>query len=224
MTLSPLGDSAVVVSFGNGLDELALPRVRALAEALARNLPAGVVDVVPAFASVTVFYEPARIGGYAHLCAEIEARAHRADAVVLTHEAHGVEIPVCYEGDLGCDLPVVAGHSGLTMGRVVELHSSADYLVHAVGFAPGFAYLGGLPEKIHMPRRATPRTNVPAGAVGIGGGQTGVYPLTSPGGWNLIGRTPLKMFDVTRAEPALLRVGDRVNFRAISREEFAAWK
>jgi inhibitor of KinA len=224
MTLSPLGDSAVVVSLGSGLDELALPRVRALAEALARDLPAGVVDVVPAFASVTVFYTPARIGSYAQLCAEIGARAERADAAVLTQESRRVEIPVCYEGEFAPDLGDVAAHSGLTIQRVVELHSGAEYLVHAVGFAPGFAYLGGLPEKIHTPRRVTPRTSVPAGTVGIGGAQTGVYSLATPGGWNLIGRTPLHMFDPTRGEPALLRVGDRVKFRAISAQEFAAWR
>ena len=224
MTLSPLGDSAVVVSLGTGLDELALPRVRALAEALTRDMPAGVVDVVPAFASVTVYYAPAHISGYAQLCAEIEARAQRADAGVLTQESRSVEIPVCYEGDFGCDLADVATHTGLTVARVIELHSGADYLVHAVGFAPGFAYLGGLPEKLHTPRRATPRTSVPAGTVGIGGEQTGVYSLATPGGWNLIGRTPLKMFDATRAEPALLRVGDQVKFRAIGAEEFAVWK
>lgn len=224
MTLSPLGDSAVVVALGTGLDELMLLRVRALAEALTRDLPAGVVDVVPAFASVTVFYDPVRIGDYAQLCATIEARAARADAGMLTQESRRIEIPVCYGGAFGPDLAAVAAHSYLSAARVVELHSGADYLVHAIGFAPGFAYLGGLPGKIHTPRRATPRTSVPAGSVGIGGEQTGVYPLTTPGGWNLIGRTPLAMFDATRAEPALLRVGDRVTFRAISTEEFTAWK
>ncbi len=224
MTLSPLGDSAVVATLGTGLDELALPRVRALAETLARDLPAGVVDVVPAFASVTVFYDPTRIGSYAQLCAAIEARAARAEAGVLTQESRRVEIPVCYGGEFGPDLAEVATRAGLSVQAVVALHSGGNFLVHAVGFAPGFAYLGGLPEKIQTPRRPTPRTNVPAGTVGIGGEQTGVYPLVTPGGWNLIGRTPLKMFDATRAEPALLRVGDHVKFQAISREGFTAWK
>lgn len=224
MTLSPLGDSAVVATLGTGLDELALPRVRALAEVLHRDLPAGVVDVVPAFASVTVFYDPARIGGFAQLCAAIEVRAARADAGVLTQEPRRIEIPVCYGGEFGPDLADVAARAGLSPEAVIALHSGGNYLVHAVGFAPGFAYLGGLPEKIHTPRRATPRTSVPAGTVGIGGEQTGVYPLVTPGGWNLLGRTPVKMFDATRAEPALVRVGDRVRFRAIRAEEFASWK
>lgn len=220
MTLSPLGDSAVVAALGTGLDELALPRVSALAAALLHDRPAGVVDIVPAFATVTVFYDPAHAGGYAQLCAEIELRAARADSSVLSVPARVIEIPVCYGGDFGPDLAAVAAHCGLGAERVVALHSGADYRVHAIGFAPGFAYLGGLPEKIHAPRRATPRTSVPAGTVGIGGEQTGVYPLATPGGWNLIGRTPRRMFDPASDEPALLHAGDRVRFRAIGLEEF----
>jgi inhibitor of KinA len=224
MTLSPLGDSAVVLTLGQGLDASMLLRVRAVAAALASDPMAGVVDVVPAFASVTVFYEPARIAGYAQLCAAITARAGRAEAGVVARPERRIEIPVCYEGEFGADLGDVATRHGLTIARVIELHTGAEYRVQAVGFAPGFAYLGGLPEKIYTPRRATPRTSVPAGTVGIGGAQTGVYPFATPGGWNLIGRTPLKMFDATRAEPALLRAGDQVTFRAIGAGEFAAWK
>src|SRR5258708_35074870 len=125
MTLSPLGDRAVVVALGSGLDSLALPRVRVLAEALGRERLAGVVDVVPAFATVTVFYEPVRIGSYAQLCAAIEGCAVRADASVLAHEARRIEIPVCYEGEFAPDLSDVAARSGLAPDRVVELHSGA---------------------------------------------------------------------------------------------------
>lgn len=224
MTLSPLGDSAVVVALGSGLDEAVLRRVRALATALERDRPAGVVEVVPAFASVTVFYDAVHTGGYARLCAEIEARAAKAEAVLVSQEARTFEIPVCYGGEAGPDLSEVAARAGLSTEAVVALHTGSDYLVHAIGFAPGFAYLGGLPEKLHTPRRATPRTAVPAGTVGIGGAQTGVYPLATPGGWNLIGRTPRRLFDAGRAEPALLRTGDRVRFRAISVGELAAWR
>jgi inhibitor of KinA len=131
-----------------------------------------------------------------------------------------VEIPVCYGGELGPDLDDVARAHGLTPDEVVALHTEAEYLVYMIGFMPGFAYLGGLPAQIATPRRKTPRTAVPAGTVGIGGQQTGVYPLVSPGGWNLIGRTPVKIFDITRAEPTLLLTGDRVRFRAILRAEF----
>ena len=224
MTLSPLGDSALVVALGSGLDESALPRVRALMAQLAHDRLAGVLEIVPAFATFTVFYDPVRSGGYEPLCREIENCAACADAALVSQATPQVEIPVCYGGDFGPDLAEVAARCGLSAERVVALHSGSRYVVHAVGFTLGFAYLGGLPEKIHTPRRATPRTSVPAGSVGIGGAQTGVYPLTAPGGWNLIGRTPLALFDATQAEPARLSVGERVTFRAISREEFAAWK
>jgi inhibitor of KinA len=112
----------------------------------------------------------------------------------------------------------------MSSGDVIDIHTGGDYLVYMVGFMPGFAYLGGLDERLVTPRRTSPRTAVPAGTVGIGGQQTGVYPLVSPGGWNLIGRTPLKIFDVNRDEPALLATGDRVRFRAISLAEFSAWR
>lgn len=224
MTLSPLGDSAVVVALGPGPDETALRRVRALAEALDRDRPAGVVEVVPAFASVTVFYDAVHCGGYAHLCAELEARVARTELALVSQQSRSLEIPVCYGGECGPDLGEVAAGAGVSPEKAVALHAGADYRVHAIGFAPGFAYLGGLPERLHTPRRATPRVGVPAGTVGIGGAQTGVYPLATPGGWNLIGRTPLRLFDAGRTEPALLRTGDRVRFRAISAEEFAAWR
>jgi inhibitor of KinA len=224
MTLSPLGDTAVVVALSAGTDGPALPRVQALAVALERDPPAGVVDVVPAFASVTVHYNPLRTGGFAALCAQIEARAARAESAAMVDVCRIVEIPVCYGGEWGPDLAEVATRAGVEVEAVVALHTEGEYSVQAVGFAPGFAYLSGLPETIHTPRRATPRTSVPAGTVGIGGEQTGVYPLATPGGWNLIGRTPLRMFDAARETPALLRVGDRVRFRAISQEKFARWK
>ena len=223
MTLTPLGDSAVVIAVGAGLDESVLARVRVIASALGRDPPPGVVDIVPAFATVTVYYDPAHITNFSSLCATLEARATRADAALPTGETRVVELPVCYAGEFGPDLGDVAARAGVTMEQVIALHRGANYLVHAIGFTPGFAYLGGLPIAIHMPRRATPRTQVPAGSVAIGGAMTGVYPLVTPGGWNLIGRTPLKMFDALRPEPALLRAGDRVRFRAITPEEFAAW-
>jgi inhibitor of KinA len=135
-----------------------------------------------------------------------------------------VEIPVCYGGEHGPDLEAVAARAGVEPAEAARLHSKAVYTVQAIGFTPGFPYLAGLPAALHAPRRPTPRETVPAGSVGIGGAQTGVYPLASPGGWNLIGRTPLRLFRAEEANPSVLRVGDRVRFRPITVEEFAAWK
>ena len=239
MSLNPLGDAAVVLTFDQSLDEALVARVCALADAIERDRLEGVTDVVPAFATVAVFYDPVQIKSYAGLCAALQTCVQGASssggdgagASGFSRSGSGkadaarlVEIPVCYGGEFGPDLGQVAMHAGLTVEEIVALHSGASYFVQAIGFAPGFAYLGGLPGKIHTPRRATPRTQVPAGAVGIGGALTGVYPLATPGGWNLIGRTPLKMFDSERREPVLIRAGDHVRFRVITAKEFAAWE
>jgi inhibitor of KinA len=224
MTLFPLGDAALVLEFGHQLDDATLAQVRALAASLGRDPPAGVTDVVPAFASVTVFYDLGQGVTYDQLCGELRTRAGRAASRPPFATTRAVEIPVCYGGEFGPDLGLVAAHAGLSTEEVVALHSGGDYRVHAIGFVPGFPYLGGLPVQLHTPRRATPRTQVPAGAVGIGGAQTGVYPLATPGGWNLIGRTPLALFRPTEEPPALLHAGDTVKFRPITMEEFAAWR
>jgi inhibitor of KinA len=132
-----------------------------------------------------------------------------------------VEIPVCYGGEFGPDLQDVADSHGLTAERAIELHASTTYTVYFLGFAPGFAYLGEVAEELVTPRLATPRKSVPAGSVGIAGSQTGVYPISTPGGWRLLGRTPVAMFRPERAEMSLLSIGDRVRFSPISREQFA---
>jgi inhibitor of KinA len=131
-----------------------------------------------------------------------------------------VEIPVCYESEFAPDLDDVARHAQISTEEVVDLHSAAEYRVACIGFVPGFTFLAGLPEKLATPRRDTPRKEIPPGSVGIGGWQTGIYPSRSPGGWNLIGRTPLKLFDPTTNPPTTLRPGDRVRFRVITSEKF----
>jgi inhibitor of KinA len=225
MTLSPLGDSALVLTLGEEVDDAMSARVAGVAEAIRRAAVAGVVDVVPAFATVTVFYDVSRTGAYSGFEARVVAIANEAgDTTSRSPIGRTVEIPVCYGGEYGPDLETVAAHAGAGLDELIEMHSGAEYRVHAIGFVPGFGYLGGLPHKLHAPRRATPRPSVAVGSVGIGGSQTGVYPMVTPGGWNLIGRTPLVMFDATRNQPALLHTGDRVRFRAISSEEFVAWK
>ena len=225
MHFAPLGDSAVMITLGDTIDERTHRLVRAAASRIRSDPPPGFVDLVPAFVSIVVHYDPLAAapdgGGAPHDRVVNFLRDRLLDIDVQELGApHIVEIPVCYGGDLGPDLDDVARLHGLTAEEVIRLHTGADYLVYMIGFMPGFAYLGGLPERIATARRKTPRTAVPAGTVGIGGRQTGVYPLVSPGGWNLIGRTPVKIFDIARDEPTLLSTGDRVRFRPISRADF----
>lgn len=236
MHFSPLGDQAVTITVGNSIDEATHRRVRAVVARLdeARALSDVVIDVVPAFVSVAVHYDPSRVrtdgaprdvpyeAPYEAFVATLAELLANVESEALP-PARTIEIPVCYGGDLGPDLGDVAARHGLTEDEVVRIHTEGQYLVYMVGFMPGFAYLGGLSERIATPRRSSPRKAVPAGAVGIGGQQTGVYPMVSPGGWNLIGRTPRAIFDITRAEPSLLATGDRVRFRPMSRDAFDRW-
>ncbi len=218
MEIVPLGDTALIVRVGDSLGAV-LSAQRKLEGA---DLP-GVRDIAPAFASVAVFFDsPGKLR--AGLNAVEMALRGRGRSPKGTAKPLLVEVPVCYDAKFALDLDRVAGHCDLSPNEVVERHAAARYDVRCVGFTPGFPFLGGLPPKLATPRREKPRTVVPAGAVGIGGAQTGIYPLPSPGGWNIIGRTPLRLFDVTREPAALLRAGDQVRIRAISREEFEAWE
>lgn len=223
MRFAPLGDAAITVDFGPQPDAATTGRLQSLARALQQDPPSGAVDVVPAYVTVTVFYDGDVAGDFAARCAAIEARANAMAEGPGTAGAM-VEIPVCYDHELGPDLPRVAAQAQCTEAEVVAWHSAGEYRVEAVGFSPGFPYLSGLSGKLHTPRLATPRVVVPAGSVGIGGAQTGVYPRATPGGWNLIGRTPVILFDPENRPPARLQLGDRVRFRVITREEFFAWK
>jgi inhibitor of KinA len=218
-----MGDAAISVRLVEPAGRLPLEQVRAVSDALRQAALVGVVDIVPAPASVTVFYDPACWPDFDRLCAHVREIARQAQPEVAVVPAI-VDIPVCYERAFAPDLGNVAKRAGISEAEVVTLHAGVVYVVQAIGFAPGFPYLGGLPEKLHTPRLATPRTVLLAGSVGIGGHLTGIYPLATPGGWNLIGRTPLALFDPSAASPAKLRVGDRVRFKAITMEEFAAWK
>ncbi|MFC3802249.1 5-oxoprolinase subunit PxpB [Cohnella sp. GCM10012308] len=237
--LLPLGDSAVTVQLGETICRQTHDRVRQLAEHLERHRFPGMIEYVPAFLSVTVYFEPFEaLAGLGILTDPTDSSdpsgsadplglvaGWLGDQLVKLEEAaqttpRVTEIPVCYGGELGPDLPEVAAAHGLSEQEVVEIHASADYLVYMLGFAPGFAYLGGLPQRIATPRRQTPRLSIPAGTVGIAGDQTGVYPIATPGGWQLIGKTPEPLFLPDATPPTLLRAGDIVRFRPISREEF----
>lgn len=218
-----LGLHAFVLPVGDVVSETVRLRVAALADAIRVAALAHVTDVVPGMASVVVHHDALGVGRASLARALDDLAAAAGDGA--PREARLVEIPVCYEGDdLAPDLAKVAAAHGMPPAELVARHAAGAYVVHMLGFLPGFPYLGGLEPRLHTPRRATPRTRVPAGSVGIGGAQTGIYPLESPGGWHLIGRTPLRLFDASRAEPALLRAGDRVRFVAIARATFDAMR
>lgn len=228
MRFTPLGDRAVMITLGATIDEATHRLVRSASARIDQRPPAGFVDQVPAFVSIAVHYDPliAARGTsktpYERVVDDLSVALDGLTAERLP-PARVVEVPVSYGGALGPDLDDVARAHEITADEVVRIHTSGDYLVYMVGFMPGFAYLGGLSPKLATPRRTTPRTIVPAGTVGIGGSQTGVYPLDSPGGWNLIGKTPLAVFDIARPQPALLATGDRVRFRAITETDFRNW-
>jgi KipI family sensor histidine kinase inhibitor len=175
---------------------------------------------VPTFAALLVYYDPAVIG-YEALCEAIRALAAQADTAVLP-EARQVELPCCYDPELGLDLEAAAARLGLAVEELVRLHAGAEYLVYFIGFTPGLPYMAGMPERIRLPRLETPRTRVPAGSVGIGGSQCCIYSVESPGGYWILGRTPARLYDPDREEPTLLRPGDHVRFRPITRAEFEA--
>jgi len=210
VTIRPASDRSLLVSFGHEISEESRRRVASLSRGLSGVR--GILNFHPAYSSVLVDYDP-RLRGRVELEAllrELAINGAGADAA-----QRAVEIPVRYGGVCGPDLEDVARHTGLSAERVVELHSSTEYLVHFLGFSPGFPYLGGLPAQLATPRLAAPRTLVPGGSVAIGGSQTGIYPMDSPGGWRIIGRTPLRLFDAQASPPALLVMGDRVRFTPI---------
>jgi KipI family sensor histidine kinase inhibitor len=203
----PLGDTAIVCEAPPPATLACQRRVWAAAQA-ARGWPQ-VREVVPGMNNLTVVFNPLATDGDT-LSRQLASAWAAADDAPDT--GRDVEIPVQYGGEFGPDLQAVADHSGLPVDEVVRRHAAGEYIVFFLGFQPGFAYLGGLAKELHTPRRAEPRLEVPAGSVGIGGEQTGIYPASSPGGWQLIGRTALRLFDPTQMPPTLLQPGDRVHF------------
>lgn len=225
----PLGDAAIVVEFGTTISEDVHKKVRAFAAYLETNQFPGMIEYVPAFTTVTLFYNPWMVSKQGKLDAYQEVTSYILN--IQNHiketelpETRVVEIPVCYGDEFGPDLAFVAEHARLTIPEVIEIHAKAEYLVCMIGFAPGFPYLGGMDKRIAAPRRKSPRRVIPAGSVGIAGNQTGIYPLKTPGGWQLIGRTPLSLFDPHRQPPVLLQAGNKVRFVPVSRAAYAAFQ
>jgi inhibitor of KinA len=208
-----------VVGFGDEATAEANLTVRQFQRRLdAASLP-GVVETVPAFTTVTIVYDPIR-ARYEQLAAAVEQILAESPSEIEGLNPRTVEIPVHYGGDFGPDLGFVASHNGLTEQHVIDIHSQPRYLVYMIGFAPGFPYLGGMSERIAAPRRDNPRASIPVGSVGIAGRQTGVYSIETPGGWQLIGRTPLRLFRPQENRPSLLEAGDEVRFDPITRSEY----
>lgn len=214
------GDRALVVEFGNEIDAEVNRRVHVLGRSLMQEVPE-VKEVVPTYRSLLVYFDPLVISR-SRLSARIEELIGSGDGGAASAGARVVEIPVCYGGDFGPDIGFVAEHNGLSQEEVIAVHTSRPYLVYMLGFTPGFPYLGGMSERIATPRLKTPRTIIPAGSVGIAGSQTGFYPVASPGGWQLIGRTPIKGFDPQSATPFMIAAGDYLQFRSVSPTEYEA--
>jgi inhibitor of KinA len=215
----PLSDIAVVIELGEEIDQATHQKVRRVAHLIDSGSPEGMVEYIPAFTTVTVIYDPL-VTSYELFSKRLQTLLDQPPAESAALEDRRVDIPVCYGGDFGPDLDGVASHTGLSSAEVIAIHSEPEYLVYMIGFAPGFPYLGGMPERLASPRRESPRAKIPAGSVGIAGSQTGVYPIETPGGWQLIGRTPLRLFRPEKNEPSLLRTGDRVRFHAIEQDEY----
>lgn len=221
----PMGDQALIVEFGDRVDPVLSAQIAAVAQRLRESRPIGMLDVVPAYSTLALHYDPAEVGAGAspyEALVETIGSWLKTQTAATPPDGHLTEIPVRYGGAFGEDLEALAQSRNLSVEEVIAIHSGATYHVHMLGFVPGFAYLGGLDARLATPRLDTPRPHVPAGSVAIGGTQTGVYPLDTPGGWHIIGRTPLQLFRPDAMPPCLLNAGDSVRFVPISAQEFEA--
>lgn len=212
------GDSSLLIEFGKIISPDINRKIAVTVQLIKAQQTPGVVDIIPAFCSLLINYDP-RVISYEEIrdrmqtILKIDVKADAARKKIY-------EIPVCYGGEFGPDLDNIAQHAGLSPEEVIQIHSSRDYLIYMLGFLPGFCYLGGLDERIHTPRLANPRLKISAGSVGIGGSQTGIYPLDSPGGWQLMGMTPVKTYDPQREVPILVEAGNYIRFIPIDKDEF----
>jgi KipI family sensor histidine kinase inhibitor len=212
------GDTGFLAEFGEGIDPQVNARVRAVARALEADPVPGIREVIPTYRSLLFIYDPAVT--HPDRLFEVMETLDIDRAAMDDQAVRVVEIPVCYGGEFGPDIDTVGQHASLSRQEVIQIHSAPEYLIYMVGFTPGFAFLGGLDDRLVTPRLKTPRTRVPRGSVGIANNQTGMYPITSPGGWQVIGRTPLNLFAPDRENPFLYRAGDKIRFVPISLAEY----
>ncbi|PAF36832.1 allophanate hydrolase [Terribacillus saccharophilus] len=219
LTYHPLGDTGIQLVFGQTISEETNQKIRLFAELLKAEQIEGIIEWVPAYTTLSIFYRPDKIR-YQALLEQLERLYENIQGGVADAASLVYEIPTYYGGETGPDLNFVADHNGLSVDDVIRIHSSQDYLIYMMGFVPGFPYLGGMSEEIATPRRRDPRPKIAAGSVGIAGSQTGVYPLETPGGWQLIGQTPVKLYDPEREQPILLTSGHYLRFVPISKNEY----
>ena len=231
--IRPLGDSALVIQLGDGISPSIHEKVRNLSNLLEKEPFTGLIESVPSYNSLTIYYNPVAVY-LSSTDKEALSPYKKVSAFILaligklgtneTPEQRLLTIPVLYGGEFGPDLEYVASYHGLSVEKVVQIHSSNDYLVYMIGFAPGFPFMGGLDERIATPRKDSPRLAIAPGSVGIAGKQTGIYPLETPGGWQIIGRTPVDLFLPELSPPTMLQSGDRIRYVPITLEECAAYK
>lgn len=219
LNIQPLGDAAVRIAFGREISEEVHGDVRMFCALLEKNPVPGIIEWVPAYAAVTVYYDPWYVS-YEKVQKHIAALWEKKETVSLPEGTTWL-IPVCYGDEYGPDLHDASAHTGMEVEEIVKKHAKPAYTVYMIGFTPGFPYLGGMDPSLAVPRLKQPRTSVPAGSVGIAGEQTGVYSLKSPGGWRIIGRTPVKLYDRLSETPVFLQAGDKIRFESINTEQFA---
>ena len=218
-TISPVGDCAISIDFGQVIDPKINRQIRQVIEQIKVLQLDGIIELVPTYCALLVQYD-AMVYSYSDICRILEPTLQESVTDSANELVTIVEIPTVYGGEFGPDLGFVASHNHLSEAEVVSIHSGTDYLVYMLGFIPGFTYLGGMDPRIATPRLSSPRTLIPAGSVGIAGEQTGTYPSDSPGGWQIIGRTPVTMYDMSKKQAALLQAGDYVRYVSIDENEF----
>ena len=228
-TIEPLGDQAFLLRFCDEPNRYCFDRIRAFDEAVSRKRVQGIVELSPAYTSLAVYYDPLLISAldleqFLRKVQGDQSGFLRSDNSGSSPQSHSLArellVPVCYDLEFGHDLEFVASSHGMNCSEVVEIHTAASYFVHMIGFLPGFPYLGGLSSRIATPRKSSPRLQVPAGSVGIAGNQTGIYPIDSPGGWQIIGRSPWQFFNLNHTPPSKIQAGDTVRFVSIGLNEF----
>ena len=226
ITFYPQGDRAIAIKFGNEIQKNLHQKITIFSKYIRADPFPGMLEVIPSFTTVTILYDPTKVElstpnqtPYEEIVKIVKSKVFNLP-LPNSQKSKTVTIPVCYGGEYGPDLQAVANYHRLSEQQVIDIHSNQEYIVYMIGFAPGFPYLGGMAKEIATPRKATPRLSIPAGSVGIGGEQTGVYPIESPGGWQIIGRTPLQLFQQNSKQPSLLKAGDLVRFQPITSQRF----